>query len=132
MEVKPSINQLEEVLRASWIKDTSYTPEEWSGDNPARGQCAVSALVVQDYLGGKIIRFKADFGDIREKHYANLIEGELVDATRSQYPDDLILGESPPDLNGYKSLRERMLSDTNTAERYELLKTRVASQFDNQ
>lgn len=131
MEVELSKDQLEETLRVSWVKDTSYTPEEWSKDNPARGQCAVSALVIQDYLGGEIVRFKADFGDIHEKHYVNLIEGKLVDATCSQYPDDLILEESPPDLNSYKDLRERMLSDTNTAKRYELLKERAANYLDS-
>ena len=45
------------VLRASWSTETGG---KWLSENPARGQCSVTALVVQDVLGGEIL--KTDVG----------------------------------------------------------------------
>ncbi|PZN12624.1 MAG: hypothetical protein DIU69_02970 [Bacillota bacterium] len=51
--MKPAPDQLLEIFRQCWSKDTSskYTPE-----NPARGQCGVTALVANDLLGGEILK----------------------------------------------------------------------------
>ncbi len=38
-------------LRKSWSIQSS---SKWSVDNPAKGQCGVTSLVVQDILGGEI------------------------------------------------------------------------------
>jgi hypothetical protein len=40
------------VIRASWSAETT---DDWHPDDPARHQCGVSALVVQDYLGGQVV-----------------------------------------------------------------------------
>jgi hypothetical protein len=36
--------------------DTAYKDDvpKWSIDNPAAGQCAVTALIIHDYFGGQI------------------------------------------------------------------------------
>lgn len=39
-------------VRASWSAETT---DEWHPDDPARHQCGVSALVIQDYLGGRVV-----------------------------------------------------------------------------
>lgn len=42
---------------AAWGQDTCYPNmrEEWTPDNPSRDQCGMTALVVQDVLGGDLI-----------------------------------------------------------------------------
>ena len=61
-----------EVLEKSWTAETSYSPEEWSVNNPAYGQCAVTALVLQDYLGGEIL--KCDVIGFADSHFFNQID----------------------------------------------------------
>ena len=119
------IHTLITALKHSWSAETAYDTTDWSPQNPARGQCAVSSLVVQDYLGGELVRFASEFDGRKEKHYANIIEGALLDVTRSQFPDDAVLVVSHPDLGEFASLRERMLADEDTKRRYKLLKERV-------
>ena len=46
---------LEQVLHKSWSKQTAYCPAEWNKVNPSCGQCAVTALIVNDYFGGDIV-----------------------------------------------------------------------------
>lgn len=118
--------ELFKTLRSSWDARSAYSSNDWTAENPARGQCAVSSLIVQDYFGGEIMRYQATHPSGKtEKHYANLIEGTLVDTTRSQFPPSTKLEESPPDLGQFKTMRERMLSDPDTARRYEYLKSKV-------
>ena len=47
--------ELENVLQRSWSKETSYCPDEWNEGSPSLGQCAITALIVNDYFGGEII-----------------------------------------------------------------------------
>jgi hypothetical protein len=51
----PSLAEVERALRAGWARDTSDDPLYWSEDNPALGQCAVSALVVRAIYGGDLV-----------------------------------------------------------------------------
>lgn len=44
-----------DAIRASWSPDTT---DDWHPSDPAAHQCGVTALVVQDYLGGIIVRNK--------------------------------------------------------------------------
>ena len=48
-------NTLEALLGKCWKRETSAGPEGWTGENPAWGQCAVTALVVQDFGGDKTL-----------------------------------------------------------------------------
>ncbi len=116
------IEKLTQALRASWSAETAYNPAEWSPENPARGQCVVSSLIVQDILGGELVRFAVEYRGNQEKHYANVVDGALIDVTRSQYGSEGTFVESMPDLGEFTSLRERVLSDADTVRRYELLR----------
>lgn len=122
-------------LRVSWAADTAYDETDWSAENPARGQCVVSALVVQDYLGGDLQRFDVVGREIRETHYTNLLTGGVVlDTTASQYDtsDAVRLTPTVADLKGFDSLRNKRLADDSTRRRYELLKQRVQSVLNQQ
>jgi len=51
------ISKLEDALENSWSMGTCYpgNAENWTLENPSYGQCAVTALVVQDYFEGDIL-----------------------------------------------------------------------------
>ena len=114
-------------LRASWSADTAFDAGEWSPENPARGQCLVSSLVVQDYLGGELMSYSVVGDGINETHHCNVLPGGvLFDATESQY-DTVQVTQTPKvtDTKGYASLREKHLANDYDRSRYELLKSRV-------
>ena len=76
------IESLRTALFSSWSNQSSTL---WKVENPALGQCGVTALVAQDILGGDIL--KTPYGDIW--HYYNRIDGENVDYTESQFESEL-------------------------------------------
>lgn len=45
-----SPNELLQTLYECWSSETS---SQWLPENPARGQCNVTSMVVQDILGGE-------------------------------------------------------------------------------
>ena len=126
--MKPDISHITEALRASWSPETSTWGEDLPVDNPARGQCAVSSLVVQDFLGGDLFRVRANGDGIDEKHYYNVLDdGSVIDTTREQYQGKVVsLTPAPVDLEGkYVSIREKVLDNEDTRKRYELLRQLV-------
>lgn len=125
---KPILSDLTAALHKAWSGETSSWGDDWPSDNPARGQCMASALVVQDYYGGDLIRFAVRGKGISENHYCNLLDdGTLLDTTRSQYKVPVTLQVHPVKLAGYASVREKRLDDEETRTRYEVLKRRVAT-----
>ncbi len=44
-------------LHQSW---TIHSSKQWSAENPALGQCNVTALVLQDQFGGDIFKTQVD------------------------------------------------------------------------
>ena len=119
-------SKLELALKNSWDKETSSDPENWTPDNPAWGQCAVTSLVINDYLGGDIVWASAVLPDGREiSHYFNKINGIEIDFTRIQFPKDTIIPKGTPKTKEFSSTRGYILSYSATQQRYKLLKKRV-------
>lgn len=117
-------------LNESWSSETGYLGDATPKDNPARGQCVVSSLVIQDYFGGGLARVKVDGDGLDEKHYFNVLDdGTVIDATGKQYEGlDINLSTAPIDLEGkYADVRSKLLADEDTLHRYEMLKSRVES-----
>jgi hypothetical protein len=103
-------------IRRAWSSSTSVAPSEWTVGNPAFGQCAVTALIVQDALGGRIFRTKV--GDA--SHYFNVLDsGEQIDLTAEQFPRGL------PWASPEARSREYVLSFPATEVRYRVLKART-------
>lgn len=108
---------LRKTIRQAWSAETTVDPTGWLSSNPAYGQCAVTAVVVQDHLGGTIWRSRIN----GVSHYFNILDGdEVIDLTREQFPIDA--AESDRSL----SSREYILSFGPTRNRYELLKARMS------
>lgn len=101
-------------IRSAWSAETSADPS-WTIGNPALGQCAVTALVVQDRYGGELLRVV----NRGASHYFNrLPNGVEVDLTREQF-----VGWEPskPEIR----TREYVLSFEPTRVRYDLLRARI-------
>ncbi len=124
-DVGMELMELVGLLRRNWDAESAFDADDWSGANPARGQCAVSSLVIQEYMGGEIVRFRVEFEGIEEKHFVNLIDGALIDSTHSQFPASVMLVRSDPDLKQFSSVRERLLSDADTERRYGYLLAKI-------
>jgi hypothetical protein len=75
-----------DLIRRAWCADTA-APGAYREACPAAGQCAVTVLLVQNILGGEILRAEVDGAG----HYWNLIPnvGE-VDLTRAQFDERVI------------------------------------------
>src|SRR5436190_24005415 len=87
--------ELEQAIRESWSLDTSDDPDEWSPDNPARGQCDITSLVVHDLLGGELLAADVFLdGERVEAHMWNRLPSGLeVDLTREQFRRGEVIGE---------------------------------------
>ena len=82
--------ELEIAIRGSWSRWTSDPVDHaaWSPGCPARGQCAVTALVVQDLVGGELLMAEVAHADGSRQgvHYWNrLAGGREIDLTREQF-----------------------------------------------
>ncbi len=117
---------LEKSLLAAWTAATAYDAANWSRDNAAYGQCAVTACVVQDYLGGDIVWAEAVLptGE-KMSHFFNRLNGAELDLTRSQFPAGTVVPQGI-DYPGAPSSRAHILAYPDTVKRYELLKANVA------
>lgn len=78
--------QVVEAIRLSWSKETSGVPDEWTSNNPARGQCDASSFVFWEFFGGDLVLAEVFVnGEHTEHHYWNRIDGEDIDLTREQF-----------------------------------------------
>src|SRR6266508_310636 len=93
-----TLAEMEQAIRESWSLDTSDDPAEWSPENPARGQCDITSLVIHDLLGGELLAADVYLDDKRvESHMWNrLASGVEVDLTRDQFKRGQVLGEPTP------------------------------------
>ncbi|MEV5979361.1 hypothetical protein [Streptomyces sp. NPDC052114] len=122
------LSDIEAALRASWGADT-YPPDStdvWPPDNPARGQCGVTALVLHDLLGGDLLRGEVLVdGAHADYHWWNRLgEGLEIDLTREQFGPEEFVTEGtvvvrPPEIRRCR-------------EEYELLRARVLQRLDDQ
>ncbi|MDP3698862.1 MAG: hypothetical protein Q8R47_04700 [Nanoarchaeota archaeon] len=126
------LSRLEEALPKCWAKETSSDPENWNHDNPAWGQCAVTALIVNDYLGGEIVWAEAKLPDGRGiSHYFNNLDEKEIDLTRRQFPEGTIIPAGVEKRKQYPTTRDYVLSFPVTQQRYHILSQKVEECLNN-
>ncbi|PDZ69624.1 hypothetical protein CON30_04280 [Bacillus cereus] len=111
---KVKTKRIYEALIKSWSIETS---SKWRSENPAKGQCGVTALVVQDIYGGEIKKTKIG----EEWHFYNCIDGERFDFTETQFNENL-------NYLDMESNREEALADTNEKQ-YSILKEKIMKEL---
>jgi hypothetical protein len=75
-------------LRESW---SLATAGQWTAENPAAGQCNVTALLVHELFGGDLLKTPLPAGD----HFYNRIEGRRYDFTASQFSQPITYMDIP-------------------------------------
>jgi hypothetical protein len=112
----PVRQEIVDAIESSWCDKTAGY--HWE-NNPSKGQCAATALLVQDLYGGLLVR--GALGNI--PHYWNeLPDGTVVDLTRQQFGEDA----DKVEFICYRD-REYVLGRGiyDTEERYEILRDLV-------
>ncbi len=110
-----AMSSLLEAIQASWSLETT---DDWHPEAPDRHQCAVSALVVQDYLGGIIVRNKI----IERNVWFNVLsDGQEVFVFGEYYGKPRKWGKDHPVPRGLI-----MLHPGNMPRRYKILQAGVA------
>jgi hypothetical protein len=118
---------IETSIRASWGVDTcdDHDVDHWTPENPSLGQCGVTAMTLQDLIGGDLLESEVFYADGSHQgyHYWNRLAGGLeVDLTRAQFQDGEIVG-APVALHRLAPLPNRL------ADKYVLLRSRVCDRL---
>ncbi len=100
-------------LLRSWSRATS---SGWLAENPARGQCNVTALLLHELFGAEILKTPLPEGD----HFYNRLNGERLDLTDSQFDAPIVYVD-------LASSREEALSGTSPA-KFEALRAAFLAQ----
>lgn len=91
--------------------------DKWSPENPALGQCSVTAFLAQDIFGGKV------YGILRpgsNYHCFNVVGKCVFDLTSEQFGDEILCYDDCPE-----QLREVHFSKEEKRLRYEMLKAKL-------
>ena len=108
-------------VRKAWGPDTSADPEGWTPDNPSWGQAEITALFLQERLGGSIIksRYITSEGKMG-MHVYNDFDGSAFDATSQQYPLGTLIVKSDTIVPA-----QALLKDEATVQRLRKIKARI-------
>ena len=107
--------KFKKALPKAWCKETAYKKDadNWSIDNPAIGQCAVTALLFNEFFGGSIYSGVSEDGIM---HYWNRWLGIKIDLTKQQFSEKKVFGQIK------KWGRSELLLTANVEVRYSLLR----------
>ncbi len=106
----PTPTEFYQALKTAWSLESS---SKWTLENPAKGQCSVTSLVVQDFFGGSILKTQTYGGT----HFYNTIDGVRWDLTISQFDRPIPFEDRP-------ATREDAMADT-SEQQYRALKSHL-------
>ncbi len=119
-----TLSGIEAALCASWGPDTAFASVPYMArglEQPSRGQCGTTALVIQELLGGELMVADVECdGQVEGVHYWNVMLGGLeLDLTRDQFvpPESLV--------NARRVGNKRNASRTAGEQAFQLLRARV-------
>jgi len=95
LQFKASVSAMkfdpEDVARALCKSWSAASARQWSAENPAAGQCNVTALLVYDLFGGELLKTALPEGD----HFYNRIGDRRYDFTASQFAQPISYSDAP-------------------------------------
>jgi hypothetical protein len=103
---------IEDALKEVWCKETCADPDNWTKENPAYGQCAVTSMLVYNLLDAKIMRVVLPNGS---SHYFNLLNDTIIDYTAKQF--DYVIDYTDAETRSC----EYLLNNEDTKRRFYLL-----------
>jgi hypothetical protein len=109
-------------LLASWRRTTSVDPD-WSLKNPSSGQSDVTALIVQDLLGGQILGTQITTYDKKHRPLApqTYFWNELPSGCEVELAQAVGYTTAPPEVHQ----RAHLLQDSSRRARYHVLAGRL-------
>lgn len=115
-------HKFKKAIAQSWCQDTAYHKDapNWTPNNPALGQCAVTALLFNEFFGGTIYSGISDTGIM---HFWNTKYGFKIDLTKQQFSGKIKF------TNITQWDRRDLLQTGDVAVRYELLKKKVLATY---
>ena len=116
-----NIKKLEKAIKASWDKKTCHPDgvKKWNKKNPSYGHCGVSALLIQEYFGGRIALNK------KLRHVWNILpNGSEYDIARGQFPRGTSI-KREGFMSRHNMFYNKLAIKAKVKERYDLLKKRV-------
>ena len=108
-----------DLLSEIWCAETCAPRmrSDWSPENKTRGQCSITAFLLQDLYGGKV--FGVPLGD-GNYHCFNVVGDCVFDLTSEQFGDKKLNYTDCPE-----QFRETHFAKEEKRQRYELLKARL-------
>ena len=108
-----------DILSGLWSADTCAPRmrKDWSADNPTLGQCSITAFLVQDLYGGRVLGVPLGDGNY---HCFNDVDGCVFDLTSEQFGDRALDYAHCPELR-----REVHFAKAEKQARYALLRERL-------
>ncbi len=114
--------RLRAALPEAWSLETAV---QWTSENPALGQCNVTAAVIFDLFGGEILRTRLP----EVWHYYNRIEGRRVDFTDSQFTAPGALFAAPERYDDEPTTRDAAMTGIPQRE-YDTFKAALLSRLE--
>ena len=110
-----------DLLSGIWAADTCAPRmrAKWTKENPTFGQCSITAFLIQDIFGGRVLGVPRRDGTF---HCFNDVDGCVFDLTSEQFGDEVLDYENCPEQR-----RETHFAKAEKQARYELLKARLAA-----
>src|SRR5690349_24811046 len=88
-------SEIERAIELSWSIETTYCVHDYAARDPAWGNCAVTALLLQELLGGELMQgWATGPGQPGTAHYWNRIDGSDLDLTWRQFAQGTILTDT--------------------------------------
>ena len=110
---------LYDLLSDIWCAETCAPRmrDRWSKDNPTVGQCSITAFLVQDLYGGKVMGVPLGDGNF---HCFNVVGDCVFDLTSEQFGDRVLDYEHVTEQS-----REVHFAKEEKRQRYEFLRSKV-------
>ena len=108
------------LLSAIWCADTCAPRmrDAWTKENRTLGQCTITAFLLQDIYGGRVLGVPLPDGNY---HCFNVVSGRAFDLTSEQFDEKLDYADRP------EQFREVHFKKEEKRLRYELLKAKLAA-----